>query len=57
MKKKYLVELTRQERQTLQQLVSTAKASARKLTHAHILLKADSSPGGPNWQDSKISQA
>jgi len=57
MKKKYIVELTKQERQTLQQLVSAGKASARKLTHARILLKADSSSGGPNWRDSKIGQA
>jgi transposase len=57
MKKKYIVELTKEERQALQQLVSAGKASARKLTHARILLKADSSPGGPNWQDSRISQA
>ena len=55
MKKKYIVELTEEERQTLQQLVSAGKASARKLTHARILLKADSSSIGPNWQDSKIS--
>jgi len=57
MKKKYIVELTEEERQTLLQLVSVGKASARKLTHARILLKADSSSAGPNWQDSKISQA
>jgi transposase len=57
MKKKYIVELSKDERQTLQQLISAGKASARKLTHARILLKADNSPGGQNWQDSKISQA
>ena len=57
MKKKYIIELTEEERQTLKQLVSAGKASARKLTHARILLKADSSSGGPQWRDSKISQA
>jgi transposase len=57
MKKKYIIELTGEERQTLKQLVSAGKASARKLTHARILLKADSSSGGPKWRDSKISQA
>jgi len=57
MKKKYIIELNQEERQTLKRLVSAGKASARKLTHARILLKADSSCGGPNWQDSKISQA
>lgn len=57
MKKLYVVELTRKERQRLRQLVSSGKATARKLTHARILLKADSSAGGPNWPDSRISQA
>lgn len=57
MKKRYIVELTGPEHQTLQQLVSSGKAAARKLTHARILLKADSSPAGPNWPDAKIGQA
>jgi transposase len=57
MKKRYVVELTRKERQRLRQLVSSGKARARKLTHARILLKADSSPGGPNWPDSRIRRA
>ena len=57
MKKKYIIELTEEERQTLKRLVSAEKASARKLTHTRILLKADSSSGRPNWQDSKISLA
>jgi len=57
MKKKYIVELTEQERQALQQIVTAGKTTARKLTHARILLKADSSPAGPSWQDSRISQA
>ncbi len=57
MKKKYIVELTKDERQTLQRLISAGKASARKLTRARVLLKVDSSPRGPNWQDSKVSQA
>jgi len=57
MKKKYIIELTEEERQTLKQMVSAGKASARKLTHARILLKADSSSGMPNWRDSKISLA
>jgi len=57
MNKRYIVELTEQERQTLKQLVSSGKAATRKLTHARILLKADCSPAGPNWVDAKISQA
>jgi transposase len=40
-KKKYHVELTPEERGTLEQLVRRGKASARKLTRARILLQAD----------------
>jgi Homeodomain-like domain len=38
---KYRVTLTEEERVGLQQLVATGKAAARKLTHARILLLAD----------------
>lgn len=38
---KYRVTLTAEERIGLEQLVSTGKAAARKLTHARILLLAD----------------
>ena len=57
MSKKYVVELTAEERRTLRELVSSGKAKARKLTHARVLLKADSSPRGPAWPDRKISEA
>jgi transposase len=56
MKKKYIVTLTQEERQILQAMLSKGKAAARKLTHARILLKADASPGGPNWDDVTIAQ-
>jgi transposase len=40
-KKRYLVDLTPQERVTLEQLVRRGSARARKLTRARILLQAD----------------
>ena len=46
MKKKYIVTLTPEERQRLQEMLSRGKAAARKLTHARILLKADAADGG-----------
>jgi transposase len=55
--KKYLVTLTEEEREQLTQLISRGKAAAKKLTHARILLKADSSPEAPAWNDSAISVA
>jgi transposase len=41
MKKKYVVELTEQEREYLHKLISAGTAPARKLNRARILLKAD----------------
>lgn len=55
--KRYVVELTPGERQHLGQLVSSGKRSARTLTRARILLKADQAPGGPAWHDDRIAEA
>ena len=57
MKKKYSVELTSKERRTVQELVSSGRTTARKLTHARILLKDDSSPAGPNWKAILLGRA
>jgi transposase len=40
-KKKYIVELTAEERTMLEQLLQKGKSSTRKLTRARILLQAD----------------
>jgi hypothetical protein len=56
MKKKYIVTLTEEERQMLQEMLSRGKAPARKLTHARILLKADAAVGGPGWNDEAIAE-
>lgn len=55
MKKKYVVMLMEQERGALRALISSGKGAARKLSHARILLKADSNAGGPGWTDAAIS--
>ena len=49
--KKHKVELTTEERQTLETLVRKGEHSALKLMRAHILLKADSQ--GPGWTDAR----
>jgi hypothetical protein len=41
MKKKYVVELTEEEREYLHKLISSGSAPARKLNRARILLKAN----------------
>ena len=55
--KKYKVTLTPEECQQLHELISAGKASAKKLAHARILLKADAAPGGPAWADARIAEA
>ena len=57
MKKKYIVTLTDEERQMVQEMLSRGKGAARKLAHARILLKADAPPGGPGWKDEAIAEA
>lgn len=54
--KKYLVQLTEEHRQALRQLIGSGTAPARKIMHAQILLKADSSASGPAWSDEEIQQ-
>lgn len=55
--KKYIVQLSQEQRQTLQQIVASGVAPARKIMHAQILLKADSSEAGPAWSDGHIQQS
>lgn len=55
MKKKYIVELTEDERLTLQEVVKKLKGTSQKVKRANILLKAD--VGGPGWTDARIAEA
>ena len=55
--KKYIIELTTEEVEHLQELVTQGKASARKIQHAQILLKANEAEGGPAWKDEPIAEA
>ena len=57
MKKQFPVHLTPDQRQQLQQMIASGKAKARELTHARVLLKADTSEGGPSWSDAQICEA
>jgi len=53
--KKYLVELTSEERSRLQALLGKGLAHQRR--HAQIMLKADQGPEGPGWKDADIAEA
>jgi transposase len=55
--KKYLVTLTAEERNQLGGLISSGRRSARTLTRARVLLKADQADGGPAWDDTRIADA
>jgi hypothetical protein len=55
--KLYRVKLTPEERDQLLELLSKGKASARTLTHARILLKADEGVAGPRLSDDAIAEA
>src|SRR5215469_18587751 len=55
--KKYLVQLNEEQRQALKRLISSGVTPARKIMHAQILLKADSSETGPAWSDEQIQQS
>ena len=53
MLKQYLVRLSEEERQTLEELVSRGKAAAYKIKHANILLNID--VNGQGWTDEKAA--
>lgn len=55
MQKKYIVRLSKQERNTLRDCVKNLKGSGQKVRRAEILLKADAN--GPAWSDSRITDA
>ena len=55
--KKYVVRLDVEERDRLNALIRKGKRSAKLLTKARILLKADVSDAGEGWSDSRIAAA
>ena len=55
--KKYIVRLSREERATLEDLISKGKHPSATILKARVLLKADVSEGGEGWSDSRIVQA
>jgi len=55
--KKYVVELSEEERTELEALGKKGQTAARKIQHARILLKADQGAQGPGWRDERIAEA
>ena len=54
--KRYQVKLDQCQRDYLIDLISSGTESARKLTHAGILLKADAGEFGPAYADEQIKE-
>lgn len=55
MKKKYIVRLSREERQKLENLINKGNAQAYKIKHANILLAIDAD--GSAWSDKQAAEA
>ena len=51
MPKKYIVDLSEEERQSLLKLTTTGKHAVYKINHARILLKADINQSDGGWSD------
>lgn len=57
MQKKYVVELTSEERKQLTELVKKGKTAGYKIRHAQMLLKVDQGKLGPIWPDRIAAEA
>ena len=55
--KKYVVRLSAEERDRLNEMISKGNRPAQLLTKARILLKAGVSEAGEGWSDSRIAEA
>lgn len=55
MQKKYIIRLSQEERDHLNDVIKKLKGSGQKVRRAHVLLKADA--GGANWTDQQIAKA
>jgi len=55
--KKYIIDLSPEERNYLEETTNKGKTAAYKMNHARILLKADINQEGEGWTDSKISES
>ena len=57
MNKKYIVELTSEERTQLVDIIKAKRMAAHKRRHARMLFKLDQGPEGPAWPDTQVAAA
>ena len=55
--KKYIVELTSEERCRLMEIIDAERMVAHKRRHARMLLKLDEGSRGPGWSDTQVAAA
>lgn len=55
--KRYVVELTREEREQLQALLKKERVATKKRKRAQVLLKVDEGEGGPGWSHARAAEA
>jgi hypothetical protein len=55
--KKYVVELTSEERTQLATMIKRGKTAGYKIRHAQMLLRIDQGEHGPGWSDGKTAEA
>jgi Homeodomain-like domain len=55
MQKKYIVRLSKRERELLEGVIKKLQGSSQKVRRAHVLHKADAA--GPAWSDQRIAEA
>ena len=55
--KKHTIELSREQRAELEEVIRKGKTTARMIQHAQILLKTDQGAFGPKWSDQQIGEA
>jgi hypothetical protein len=55
--KRYVVQLSAEERHRLEAMIHKGKSPAQRLLKARILLKADVSEDGEGWSDSRVIEA
>jgi hypothetical protein len=56
-KRKYIVTLTKEERESLEKLIQKGRVSGYKMRHAGILLKLDEIPENKGWTGETIAKA
>jgi len=51
------IELTQEQREQLEEVISCGRAAARKIQHAQVRFQIESGKDGPNWSDEQIKEA